>query len=75
MGGLRNRRKAWGKLMSWLAEVHVDTSQMQVRSTTTWASLHDTWSEETIKVKFKFPLFLSTIPWTSGWHAGNLHIL
>jgi hypothetical protein len=75
LGGLTNRQKASWKLVSWLAEVCVDTSQMQARSDTTWASFFDTWSDKTIKVKVKFPPFLSTIPWKSRWPGGNLHLL
>ena len=53
-GWTEEQTTSW-KLVSWLAEVCVDTSQMQVRSNTTQASFFGTWSGETIKVKVKFP--------------------
>jgi hypothetical protein len=74
LGRLRSRQKASWK-SSWLAEVCMDTSQMQVRSNNTWASFFDTWSSKTIKVKVKFPSLLSTVPWKSRWPGGNFHLL
>jgi hypothetical protein len=75
LGELRNRQIASWKLVFLLAEVCVDTSQMQVTSDTTWSNFFDTWSDKTIKVKVKFPPVLSTIPWKNRWPGGNLHLL